>query len=271
MRSGSYILLFLLFAFCFSKAQDKLFLKNGQKKTCRIIAFNVATVDFKDTARNAELQSIGRSDILMAEKDGEVIIFGTELSPNISAAERKNTRIENKKAAIREKEQTFKNGIIGWQPLDLLWGRLTLTYERLLLDKKIGVMVPFILSFDPRVLVPEGNSNDTVVNTSTPVRRNTAIITGLDLNYYYETRSHSKFFFGPRFRYGTDVNLANITGYTIQFQNGFLLCDARGKMATTFALGFGFARITSTPFSSPFNPRQSFPWMSFTLRLGFRA
>ena len=135
----------------------------------------------------------------------------------------------------------------------------------------MGVAVHVILSFDPRVLMPQGGSNDTVVNTSTPIRRNTAIITGLDLNYYYETRSHSKFFFGPRFRYGTDVNLANITGYTIQFQNGFLLCDSKGKMATTFALGFGFARITSTPFSSPFNPRHSFPWMSFTLRLGFRA
>jgi hypothetical protein len=271
MRSGSYIIIIFLLAFVPAKAQDKLFLKNGEKKICRIIAINVGTVDFKDTMRNAELQTIGRSDILMAEKNGEVIIFGTEPNSNSTSAERKNTRIENKKAAIREKEQSFKNGIIGWQPLDLLWGRLTFTYERLLMDKKLGVVVPLILSFDPRVLMPQGNSNDTVVNTSTPVRRNTAVITGLDLNYYYETRSHSKFFFGPRFRYGTDVNLANITGYTIQFQNGFLLCDSKGKFASTFALGFGFARITSTPFSSPFNPRQSFPWMSFTLRLGFRA
>jgi hypothetical protein len=59
----------------------------------------------------------------------------------------------------------------------------------------------------------------------------------MDLNYYYESKSHSKFFFGPRFRYGTDVNLANITAYTIQFQNGFLFCDSKGKMATTFAVG----------------------------------
>lgn len=271
MRLKFHILILFLLALGTLSAQDKLFLKNGEKKVCRIIAINLSTIDFKDTARYAELQTVGRTDVLMAEKNGEVIIFGPEPYPNISAAERKNTRIENKKAAVREKEQHFKNGIIGWQPLDLVWGRLTFTYERLFLNKKMGVAVPLILSYDPRVLMPQSTSNDTVVNTAEPVRRNTAIISGLDLNYYYETRSYSKFFFGPRFRYGTDVNLANVTGYTIQFQNGFLLCDSRGKMATTFAFGFGFARITSTPFSSQFNPRQSFPWMSFTLRIGFRA
>jgi hypothetical protein len=151
-----------------------------------------------------------------------------------------------------------------------MWGRLSFSYERLVMEKRIGVVIPFTLTFDPRVLIP-GGSNDTLVNTaSNRIRRNTGYITGFDLNYYYETRSYSKFFFGPRFRYGTDVNLANITGYTIQFQNGFLLCDSKGKMATTFALGFGFARIISTPFSSGFNAKQSYPWMSFTLRLGFR-
>ena len=175
----------------------------------------------------------------------------------------------DRKAAIREKEKKFKDNIIGWQPIDIVWGRLTFTYEHLFMEKRMGIAIPFSLTYDPRVLIPN-SSNDTIVNTREKVRHNVGFITGLDLNYYYETRSHTKFFFGPRFRYGTDVNLSNITAYTVQFQNGFLLCDAKGKMATTFALGFGFARIISTPFSSRFNPKQSYPWMSFTLRLGFR-
>jgi len=270
MKLKTYIALFFIFTLCHLQAQDKLFFRNGKKSNCKVISVNLSTVDYKDSVKAPEVITVLKSGLLMAEVNGDIIIFGTEPYPNISSSDRKNPRISNKKSAVREKEQNFKNGIIGWQPVDIFWGRLTLSYERLFMDKRMGVAIPVSLSFDPRILIP-GSSNDTVVNTATnQIRRNTGIIYGVDLNYYYETRSFSKFFFGPRFRYGTDVNLANVTAYTIQFQNGFLLCDSKGKMATTFAVGFGFARIVSTPFSSPFNPRQSYPWASFTLRLGFR-
>lgn len=254
-----------------SVAQDKLFLKDGKKINCKILSVNPSTIDYRDTTLLQNTFTLQKTDVLMAEfKNGEVYIFGNELpAKTFSPAKNKAERDRERKAAIREKEKDFKDNIIGFQPFDIVWGRLTFTYERLFLEKRMGLAIPFSLTYDPRVLIPN-SSNDTIVNTREKVRHNTGFITGMDLNYYYETRSHSKFFFGPRFRYGTDVNLANITAYTVQFQNGFLLCDAKGKMATTFAVGFGFARIISTPFSSRFNPKQSYPWMSFTLRLGFR-
>lgn len=273
MKIRFYIFFFLLTAGLNSFAQDKLFLKDGKKINCKVISINPTTIDYSDSTSTQNAYTLQKSDVLMAElKNGEVYIFGNEMpsirtsSPTKTKTERNNER----KAAIREKEKDFKNGIIGFQPIDIVWGRLTFCYERLFMDKRIGIAVPFSLTYDARILMPN-NSNDTIVqNTRDKIRYNTGIITGLDLNYYYETRSHTKFFFGPRFRYGTDVNLANITAYTVQFQNGFLFCDSKGKMATTFALGFGFARLISVPFSSRFPEKQSYPWMSFTLRIGIR-
>lgn len=272
MKLKIYILFFLSLGVTLnSLAQDKLFLKNGKKINCKVISLNPSTIDYRDTVISSNIFTIEKTEVLMAElKNGEVYIFGSETpTKTIAPAKTKFERDNDRKAAIREKEKSFKDNIYGFQPIDIVWGRLTFTYERLFMDKRMGVAIPFSLTYDPRILIP-GSSNDTIVNTREKVRHNTGFITGMDLNYYYESKSHSKFFFGPRFRYGTDVNLANITAYTIQFQNGFLFCDSKGKMATTFAVGFGFARIISTPFSSAYNDKQSYPWASFTLRIGIR-
>lgn len=262
-----------IFIFCCSllKAQDKLFLKNGTRLNCKIVSLNLNTIDYKDSASASLVLSIEKTEVLMAEyKTGETYIFGSE--PTWKKAPVQKTRFDRdnaKRAAIQEKEKDFKDNILGFQPIDIVWGRLTFTYERLFMNKRMGVTIPFSLTYDPRILIPN-SSSDTIVNTREQVRHNTGFITGLDLNYYQESKSHTKFFFGPRFRYGQDVNLANITAYTIQFQQGFLLCDSKGRLATTVAVGFGFARIISTPFSSAFNEKQSYPWASFTLRLGIR-
>lgn len=272
MKLKKNILAFLLLCLATNIfAQDKLVLKSGQKINCKIISLNPSTIEYKDSIGAENFFSVERSEVLMAEyKNGGVYIFGNEKSA--STANSTKTKAEKdleRKEAIREKEKNFKNNIYGFQPVDIIWGRLTFTFERLLMEKRIGIAIPFSLTYDPRILM-QGSSGDTIVNTREKIRYNTGVITGLDLNYYYETKSHTKFFFGPRFRYGTDVNLANITAYTVQFQNGFLLCDSKGRMASTLAIGFGFARIISTPFSSRFNAKQSYPWASFTLRLGIR-
>jgi hypothetical protein len=141
-----------------------------------------------------------------------------------------------------------------------------MTYERLLNEKQMGVAIPVSLSYDPRLLY--GGLNDTTSLRNNPIRKNVSLITGLDVNYYFARKSYSKFFVGPRFRYGTDVYLGNLTGYSIQLQNGFLACSSNGKMASTFAFGVGFVRITSI---NGIDPRQSYPWASITIRIGFRA
>jgi hypothetical protein len=263
------ILFFFALLVCVNSfAQDRLILKDGKKINCKVLSINLTTIDYKDSLSN--ILTLDKSDVLFAElKNGDKYVFGNEAAKNTLKPKTKYEKELERKAQIREKEKSFKNNIYGFQPIDIVWGRLTFTYEHLFMDKRMGVAIPFSLTYDPRVLIPN-SSNDTIVNTRERVRHNVGFITGLDLNYYYESRSHSKFFFGSRVRYGTDVNLSNVTAYTIQFQHGFLLCDSKGKMATTFAIGLGFARIIATPFSSAFSPNQSFPWASFTLRLGIR-
>lgn len=274
MKLKFYIIVFLsLAAVGSSFAQDKLVLKNGKRINCKILSVNMSTIDYKDTTVSQNAFTLQKSEILMAElKNGEVYIFGDEKqSTNTkSKAKSKADRNSERKAAIREKEKNFKNNIIGFQPIDIIWGRLTFTAEHLFMDKRMGLTIPFSLSYDPRIL-SAGNNNDTIVsNQRNKIRYNTGIISGFDLNYYYETRGYSKFFFGPRFRYGTDVSLYNLTGYSLQFQNGFLLCSANGRWASTFAIGVGFARIIASPLGNAFNTKQGYPWASFTFRLGLR-
>lgn len=272
MKNKLYIFLFLsLVVLGNSFAQDKLILKSGKKITCRIISVNPTTIDYKDTTASSTIFTLDKTEILMAElKNGELYVFGNEAQNTSGTSTSKMTRAEERKAAIREKEKSFKNNIIGFQPLDIRLGRLTFTGEHLFMDKKMGLTIPFSLTYDPRILAP-GSKTDTIVsNQRKKVRHNTGIITGFDLNYYYETKGYSKFFFGPRFRYGTDVSLYNVTGYSVQFQNGILLCSANGKWASTFSIGFGFARVLASPLGGAFNSRQSYPWGSFTFRLGLR-
>ncbi len=273
MKIKFYIFLFLsLTVLGNSFAQDKLILRSGKKINCKIISVNPTTVDYKDTTASSNVFTLDKTEILMAElKNGELYVFGNESQNGRGNSSTKTTRAEERKAAVREKEKSFKNGIIGFQPIDaFMFGRVTFTYERLFMNKRMGVAVPISLSFDPRILTPGSKADTIVSNQRQKVRHNTGIITGLDLNYYYETKGYSKFFFGPRFRYGTDVYLYNVTGYSVQFQNGFLLCSANGKWASTFSIGFGFARVIASPLGGSFNQRQSYPWGSFTFRLGIR-
>lgn len=255
--------------FSISFAQDKVVLKDGRKLSCKIIAINPSTITYKDSSTAVNMITIPKNDVLMAEySSGSVYVFGNN-TPTSSLSASGGNKPRDKKTEIREKEKTFSDNIIGFQPLDILFGRLTLSYERLFFDKQIGISVPISLSYDRRALY-SGISSDTSKKASA-VRKNLSYITGFDLNYYFESRSHTKFFVGPRFRYGTDVTIENITAYSVQFQNGFLFCSSNGKLASTFAIGFGFARILASPVGNAINPKQSYPWASFTFRLGFRA
>lgn len=262
----------LLFITSLLHAQDKVVFKNGKKLNCKIVSINPSTITYKDSASAGNMITVSKNEILMAEfSSGNVYIFGTATNTSVATPSTSNNKPLDRKAQIREREKEFKDNIIGIQIPDVLFGRLTLTYERLFFDKQIGITLPLSMSYDRRVMFL-GFSSDTSNNASaSTVRRDVNFITGLDLNYYFESKSHSKFFIGPRFRYGTDVTMENITAYSVQMQNGILIASRNGKMASTLAIGFGFVRIVASPFGGGINPKQSYPWGSFTFRLGFRA
>jgi hypothetical protein len=261
-----YIFILILFFSCsYLNAQDKIVYRDGKKISCSIISVEENSVSYKDSLTSQIVKVASKKDLIMAEKNGSVFIFGSEVV-SVAPASKKSRKENSPSLAKKEKEQTFSNNIIGFQPVDLLlFGRLTMTYERLFNEKQMGIVIPVSLSFDPRILFnPRADSS---VTKNNPVRTNVGLITGLDINYYFPTKGYSKFFVGPRFRYGTDVYMLNLTGYSVQLQNGFLLCSSNGKSASTFAVGFGYVRVTSF---SGISSRQSFPWASLTIRIGFR-
>ena len=262
--------IFFLISFCFLlssvNAQDKLVFKNGKKTNCKIVAINPHSVTYKDSATAENMITVPKAEVLMAEySSGSVYIFGSDEAPKTPTVSPYSTTNDRKKA-WHEKEAKFSNNIIGLQPINLLFGRLTLSYERLMFDKQVGLVIPFSLTYDPKALL---FSNPDTAN-GIRISYNIGFITGADINYYFETRGHTKFFVGPRFRYGTDVAISNINAYSFQFQNGFFFPGSNGKTANTLSIGFGFVRINSIPGGNFLNPKQSYPWMSLTYRLGFR-
>lgn len=272
MKIKNILLILATFVFTSNMlAQDKLVLKNGNKVHCKIVSLNIHTISYKDSVNGENIITIPKNEVLMAEysKSGSVYIFGDEESAKTQTVTNLGMTYAERMQKIREKEKALPNNIIGIQFPDLLMGKLTLTYERLFLDKQLGIVIPFSLTYDMKAIVYPG-VKDTTAN-GLKIRRNVGFMTGIDINYYFETRSpRTKFFVGPRFRYGTDVFMFNITGYTVQFQNGFLFSGASGKTTGTLALGFGFVKILSSPAGGGLSKNQGFPWMSITYRLGFR-
>ncbi len=256
-----------------AKAQDKLFLKNGQTKACNIVNINDSVVFFIDTSsignKKFKLQT---KDVLIAEKqNGEIYIFGEPNNHYYSAkivTETDEEAREQLLKAWRKKSDTLGNTIIGFYPTQLLAGRLTFSYERLIVNKTIGINLPFSLTFNPFKNAQNNNQNSRNNNYHPPT--GVGFIAGIDINYYHPIRPELDYFVGPRIRVGKDMLLGGIEGQTFMLQNGLL--KSRGNHFTNMvAIGFGFFKLSDKYAKLPgYSDKQVYPWMSFTWRIGFR-
>lgn len=269
------------------KAQDKLFMKNGNAVYCKILAISENTITYRDTIITAPQVTIPKSEVLLAEyKGGKVYIFGSSVNTFTSVPQVDETREQRKERRLKEwkvKEQELSNNILGFYIPELLLGRLTVSYERLLAGKSLGIKVPFSLTYNPLIALnalasssnttsssgsSSGNNNTNTQTYDPP--RGTGFITGLDINYYHDLKPELKYFFGPRIRYGTDMMLGAIEGLSVQIQNGIFKSSGK-RMTSTLAIGFGFFKLSEKYASYPgYEPKQVYPWGSFTWRLGFR-
>jgi len=268
-------------------SQDKLFLKNGTVQFCKILALSENTITYRDTIEGAQLITVPKSTVVIAEyKSGAIYIFGNEITkqqtfavaPNESREERKLRKINEWKV----KEEKLGNNIIGFYLPELAVGRFTISYERLFSGKSMGIKIPLSLTFNPAITrtsqssssSSSSSSNGSTTNSSTQSaydsRAGVGFITGVDVNYYYDLQPELKYYFGPRVRYGTDMMLGAIEGLTVQLQNGIF--RSRGERFTsTLGFGVGFFKLSEKYVNySGYDPKQVYPWASFTWRLGFR-
>lgn len=272
-----YILFFALYSID-GFSQDKLFLRTDSVIHCRIVSISGADITYRDSILS-KIKFIKKYKVLIAEyASGEVHVFSDLREENFSDSTAvPETGREKGERLLREwktKEANYANYLIGFYPSDVLVGRFTLAYERLFANKTIGVNVPFSLTYNPnRTLryLTTGSSTPSNTNNAQNSPSGVGFISGLDVNYYYDIEPETKYYFGPRLRYGTDVLLGNIEGFTFQIQNGvMLLSDA--NFTTNVGFGFGFFKLSSKYSSISFaDKKQAYPWMSITWRVCFRS
>lgn len=232
-----------------ASAQDKLFFKDGSKRTGIILTTGKDFVFFKTTDTSA-VEKIDKSNLLMLETyKGTRVLFksGTKKDSVTSAG--------------------FRNSL-GLQPLGFFLGRGTLVYERITADQKIGIVIPLTLSFDPSGVLfsSQFDTSGTTINRIPGVKW----IVGADVNFYFGKKERSRFFIGPRFRYGTDVAFGNVEAYTLQTQIGWRVGRSNKRFVQHLSLGYGFAKILSIQGATLLYPDQVYPWGSLGYRIGFR-
>jgi len=236
------------------RSQDKVFFANGTVQNGWVVSIAKEFVYFKttDTSRTQQLK---KSDVLMIETyKGERYIF--EKKP-----ERKNDPPVN-----NEPENKIRN-FLGAQPLAVFLGRVTLVYERTSKNGKIGLVLPFSLTFNPFNVFYESVA-DSTPNATPPVTGLNYIL-GADLNFYFGKMSKRQFFIGPRFRYGTDQMLEGTEGYSLQSQFGWRF-NSVNRLTRHLSLGFGFVKVLSATPGTGIDPKQSYVWYSINYRFSFR-
>ena len=265
MKRVFIIIVLLFFVVLKNYSQDKLIFKDGTKRNCKIVSVNKSTVTFKDLESSTVLITKSKTEILLAEEaNGAVYIFGNEKVEEEKVAD-KNLANKSKDTKQKKEFTSDHNNMIGSQLFSSFLGRTGLVYERFFNNKQMSIAIPLSVSYSPYSTGPANGS-------SYSTNSNINFVTGGDLSYFFPTKTkNTQFFIGPRVRYGTDVMMFNITGLSVQAQNGFLFHSMHNpKVAHTLAFGFGFIRIITTPKSNKFDPKQSFPWMSLTYRFNIK-
>ncbi len=248
-----YIFIFLFFALCLN-AQDKLFFKDGKIKKGFIVSTSTDIVYYKNSDTSLQTFQIPKSELLLVENyKGDVFIFSKK---------------KNKQSKDTVQIKTFKQNSLRVQPLGVFVGRVTFIYERFTKDNSIGFAFPLSITFDP-----SGKLYRSGVDTSANAPRRLSgvnFIGGLDVNFYMGRNERSKFFVGPRIRYGTDMFMAGIEGYSAQTQFGWKYGQPDKAFIQHLSFGFGMVRILSSPAGARISPKQSYPWFSMNYSLGIK-
>lgn len=252
-------------------AQDKIYFKDGHTVNGKIVSIGEKTLTYRNAvadSSNADvLHTVPKSEIVLAEyNNGSVFIFGSQdANANTTQVDYNETREQRKARKMKEwkdYEATLSDNILGFYPAELAVGRLTASYERLLVDKAIGIRIPASLTYN--LFTPTSTDSATATYN---YRKGVSYITGLDIDFYTDLKPGLKYSVGPRFRYGTDMTLGGITGYTGQIENGIFRSKG-DRFVSSLSVGFGFFKPTENNFG--YYAKQVYPWASINWRLGFR-
>jgi hypothetical protein len=242
----------LLLAGLSARSQDRLYFRDGTVKTGILVSVAREHVYFR-ASDTSQVTRLDKNELVVIEQqNGARYLF-------------------SKKSKKEEKPQTApvpagKRHSLSIAPLEIFAGRATFIFEQLTKDGRIGIAIPVSLTFDP--FGPIYALPIDTVNFSRITGVN--FITGADLNIYIGKKPNATFFLGPRLRYGTDVFLSNITGFSYQTQLGWRFGRPGSRFVSHLSVGYGFVRIFNSPAGPLIDSNQSYGWYSLNYRLGVR-
>lgn len=248
MKKIVCIFIFLSHLLC--AQTDKIFLSNGKSVSGRVGTIGKDRVFFRAND-SSEVRSYLKNEILLIEKyNGKIYHFSEKL----------------------ETKDTLKNNVlhhnISLQPFNVLLGRITANYEYILKNGSIGILVPLSITFDPVGPIYQPGTDSNGVKSYRHIK-GVNFITGADVNFYPGKGKLKGFFIGPRIRYGVDMFLSIIEGYSVQTQLGLRNESFKGHAFHSLSVGFGFVRILSSPAGNLISNKETFGWGSINYRIGF--
>jgi hypothetical protein len=225
-------------------------MKSGESKKGIIVSIGKDFLFFKNSDTSV-VQRIHKNDIVLVEKyDGRILTFAHP---------------EEIKDSVTIRKPIYRNSFTV-QPFNVLFGRMTGSYEFLTSDGKIGFVLPLSITFDPvGVFYSERNDSNNVRKHVHGLN----VIGGADVNFYVGKGDFEGLYLGPRIRYGVDMFISNIEAYSVQTQIGWKIGDPEDRLIHHVSVGFGFVRILSSPAGNQINPRQSYAWGSINYKIGF--
>jgi len=245
-----FLLLIIFLLPLLFKAQDKLFFASGMVKKVTVVSISKDVIYYKKSD-SSEVEKANKSELLMMESyQGVRFIYAA--------------KDINKRDSVSGKSAALRNST-GLQPLGIFLGRGTIVYERFILDNKIGIVFPLSITFDPF-----GSLYNSRLDSSRNAPKRIPgvnFITGLEVNFYIAQDYDFKYFFGPRFRYGTDLFLRGIEAYSLQTQIGLKLGSDASHFTQQISIGFGFAKIVAAATGPLIRPQQHYGWYSINYRV----
>lgn len=173
MKTSLLLIVMVLFGAANAFSQDFIYLKNGDRLSTIISETTKTSVIYSDYGSadvNPKLVSI--SDIKMiAYSDGKVVEYTKE-----------EKQVSN---------QEFKQNLFAYHLADLLINNLTISYERILDNGKIGIQIPLSVGYSDNYQELGDFTNK--------------FYTGINLNIYPTGQGTVRFFLGPGLRVGSGI------------------------------------------------------------------
>jgi len=170
MKKAYLLMLVLMISSASLFSQDFIYLKNGDRIGALISEITKTAIIYTDYgSADQKLQMVSNADVKMiAYANGKVSDFAKE--------------------KVKVNNEDFKKNLIAYHLADLLINNLTISYERISKDGKIGVQIPVSFGYSD-------NYQELGDFTNT-------FYSGINLNFYPTAQGTIRYFLGPGLRLG---------------------------------------------------------------------